>query len=291
MNQQNVKTFLEIPLDNTRRVALGAEQGEPEEFLHTLGDVLGIQCRAAEECAALCRSVLRSENMPYGKNLPMHRKVVREDGFFNVYPVANGFPLKEREAMLLRFMVSGAITMESLYSPGEFAIFHGSMLEYGNDAILLFGESGVGKSTTRSRWLEEGGTSFSDDAMLCFFDGNDFYARCLPTWSDWSMNGSSSRSYPVVSPRRVKSILWLSRGKESQYISPVPPAVWHAQMMSAMVVHSISPMRRFSEQEKARYLDNIWSFICKLDKKFQQRGLHANLNYPLMETLSKEFER
>ena len=289
MIQQNITAYLEIPLDRTGSVFLGAEQGEPDEFLHTLGDVLGLECRAADGYAPFCRAILRSENMPYGKNLPKYRKVIRDNGCFNVYPVANGLPVREREAVLLRFMLCGAITMEMLYAPGNFAVFHGSILECGEESILLFGESGIGKSTTRRRWLSEGGSSTSDDAMLCFFDGNDLYARCLPTWSDWSMNGSFSRRYPAAEPRRIKSILWLSRGKESQYISQIPPAVWHAQMMSALMVHAISPVRRFSDTEKTQYLNNIWNFICKVDKKFAPRGLFAHLDFPLKPTLKEEF--
>ena len=291
MISQNISAYLEIPLDSTRSVFLGAEQGEPEDFLRTLGDVLGLECRTVDGNAPFCRTVLRSENMPYGKNLPIYRKIVRDNGFFNVYPVANGLPLKEREAVLLRFMLSGAITLEMLHAPGDFAIFHGSMLECGNEAVLFFGESGIGKSTTRRRWLEEGGASTADDAIICFFDNNGLYARCLPTWSNWSLNGSSARRYPVDEPRRIKSVLWLSRGKESQYIAQSPPAVWHAQLMSALVVHCISPMRRFSDEEKTEQLNNIWNFISRLDEKFSQRGLFAHLDFPLKATLAEEFRK
>jgi hypothetical protein len=281
---------LRIPLDLSRSVLVGAEQGIAAGFLHTLADVLTLQCQDPDD-SAQCRAVLASDRLPAGERGPQFRKVVRETEYFKVFPLINGFADHEQQAVLMRFLFCGAITLENLHFPGEFFLFHGSLLEDGKDAVLLFGESGIGKSTTRRRWLSEGGSSTSDDAMLCFFDGNDLYARCLPTWSDWSMNGSFSRRYPAAEPRRIKSILWLSRGKESQYISQIPPAVWHAQMMSALMVHAISPVRRFSDTEKTQYLNNIWNFICKVDKKFAPRGLFAHLDFPLKPTLAQEFSK
>ena len=158
-------------------------------------------------------------------------------------------------------------------------------------AMTLFCESGIGKSTTRNRWIEEGGTSIADDALLCFRNGDEFYARCLPTWSDWFNNGSSSRRYPINEPRRIKSVLWLSRGKERQYTTSVAPAIWHAQLMSAMTLFSFAAMRRFTQDEKSVYLDHIWNFICQLDKQFAPRGLFAHLDFPLKPTLAEEFSK
>ena len=247
---------LRVPLGSCRSVWLGAEQGNAAAFLHTLADVLAVKCENLND-GTECRAVLSSVRLPAGENGPQFRKVIRESRCFKVFPLINDFADYEQQAVLLRFLFCGAVTLENLYAPGDFILFHGSLLEDGKDAVLLFGESGIGKSTTRSRWLEEGGTSVADDALLCFRDGDEFYARCLPTWSDWFKNGSSSRRYPVSEPRRIKSILWLSRGKESQYVSSVPSAVWHAQLMSAMVLHSNYAMRYFTQDEKSAYLGRV----------------------------------
>ena len=270
---------------------LGAVRGKAEEYLRILGNVLGKTCSYENLPQSSCRAVLCSEIIPAADGGPKYRKIERVEETFNVYPVANDFPEKNCQVTLLRFLVSGAITMEMLQAPGEFSLFHGSMLEDGSDAVLLFGESGIGKSTTRNRWIEEGGASAADDAMLCFFDGDQLYARPLPTWSDWFKNGSSSRRYPINEPRKIKSVLWLSRGEDSQYIAPVQPAVWHAQMMSAMALHSNYAMRYFTQDEKSAYLEHIWSFICKIDKTFPQRGLFAHLDFSLKDTLLKEFQQ
>ncbi len=287
---KDLKANLQIPLDRSRVLLLGAGQGEAELFLNTLADVMKLEC-VASSANSCCRAVLLSDIQPAGENGPKYRVAQRRGEHFNVFPVANDFAEKECQSVQLRFLLCGAITLESLLYPGEFFLFHGSLLEDGNDAILLFGESGIGKSTTRNRWIEEGGSSVADDAMLCFFDGDQLYARPLPTWSDWFKNGSSSRRYPINEPRKIKSVLWLSRGRDSQYIAPVQPAVWHAQMMSAMALHSNYAMRYFTQDEKSAYLEHIWSLICRIDKIFQPRGLFAHLDHPLKPTLAEEFRK
>ena len=290
MSEVRSSATLRIPLDKFRSVLIGAEQGMAAGFLHTLADVLTLQCQDTDD-SAQCRAVLASDRLPAGERGPQFRKVVRETEYFKVFPLINGVADHEQQAVLMRFLFCGAITLENLHFPGDFALFHGSLLEDGKDAVLLFGESGIGKSTTRNRWIEEGGSSVADDAMLCFFDGDQLYARPLPTWSDWFKNGSSSRRYPINEPRKIKGVLWLSRGRDSQYIAPVQPAVWHAQMMSAMALHSNYAMRYFTQEEKSAYLEHIWNFICKIDEIFQPRGLFAHLDFPLKTTLAQEFSK
>lgn len=282
---------LQVPLDNQHFLCLRAEEGEAAEFLHTLADVTGIACSQRGD-GRFCRAVLASENLPPEVRGPHFRRLLRDNETIRIlFPERVSENISEREVILLRGLLCCAITYENLYAPGDFALFHGSLLEDGKDAVLLFGESGIGKSTTRNRWIEEGGTSVADDAMLCFFDGDQLYARPLPTWSDWFKNGSSSRRYPINEPRKIKSVLWLSRGRDSQYIAPVQPAVWHAQMMSAMALHSNYAMRYFTQQEKSAYLEHIWSLICRIDKIFQPRGLFAHLDFPLKPTLAQEFSK
>ena len=61
--------------------------------------------------------------------------------------------------------------------------------------------------------------------------------------------------------------------------------------MSAMAVHSNYAMRYFTQDEKSAYLDHIWNFICKIDEKFEKRGLFAHLDHPLKPTLAEEFSK
>lgn len=283
--------YLRVPVDNQRFLCLRAEGREAFDFLRTFAEITGLEC-TTQESSSFCRAALASENLPPEVRGPHFRRLLREnEGIRILFPEGANGTISEREVVLLRGLLCCAITYENLYAPGEFFLFHGSLLEDGSDAVLLFGESGIGKSTTRNRWIEEGGASAADDAMLCFFDGDQLYARPLPTWSDWFKNGSSSRRYPINEPRKIKSVLWLSRGEDSQYIAPVQPAVWHAQMMSAMALHSNYAMRYFTQDEKSAYLDHIWSFICKIDKTFPQRGLFAHLDFSLKDTLLKEFQQ
>ena len=88
-----------------------------------------------------------------------------------------------REAFLLRECIYAAITFESLFNQREITLFHGTFLEENaKEGILLFGESGIGKSTTRKRWMDENGTCIADDAQILIKELDQYFIRPLPTW-------------------------------------------------------------------------------------------------------------
>lgn len=189
-----------------------------------------------------------------------------------------------RESFLLRECVFSALTMAIYLHDPDMALFHGTFLEENEqEGILLFGESGIGKSTTRMRWLQEGGASCADDALLLFVHDDRYYVRPLPTWSHWLLNGNDRR-YPVRHAFRVREMYWLSRDPERQRIAPAEPARYHCQLLSAMLLHTYSPRRNFSDAETRDLGEKAWEFIRHLDEVFPARTLRAHLDWPLKDT-------
>ena len=190
-----------------------------------------------------------------------------------------------REAFLLRECVCAAITLDCFVNKRDATLFHGTFLEENQDeGILLFGESGIGKSTSRQRWLNEGGTSTADDALYLFAHNGQYFVRPLPTWSHYLANGNT-RIYPVEKTFRVRAIYWLSRDAEKQKIVPAEPARYHCQLLSAMFLHAYGTHRTFSTEEIQAYGELAWDFIQKLGKTFPMQEFRAHLDYPLKSTL------
>ena len=212
------------------------------------------------------------------------RKSLRQGNRIDVH-YSPSYLHDNREAFLLRQCVFSAITMACLADGENFALFHGTFLEENaEEGILLFGESGIGKSTTYRRWLTEGGSCTADDALLLFYSNGQFYVRPLPTWSHWMANGNQ-RIYPVQKAFRVRTMYWLTRDADRQQITPAEPARYHCQMLSAMLLHAYGPHRTFSSAEIMEHGEVTWQFIQRLDRIFPARAFRAHLEYPLKDTL------
>lgn len=99
----------------------------------------------------------------------------------------------------------------------QVALLHGTMLvsdKYQDECTLLFGVSGMGKSTTASRWRKAGRIAPADDMVLVYKDDDGmFYARPLPTWSRFP----ERVDFNICC--KVKNILRLQRG-EFDHIAP-----------------------------------------------------------------------
>lgn len=213
------------------------------------------------------------------------RQILRQENLLEIHYSPSYIHNNHREALVLRYCVFSAITMVRHTTEQNMTLFHGTFLEENaEEGILLFGESGIGKSTTYRRWVDEGGSCTSDDALILFHCNGEFYVRPLPTWSHWLKNGNQ-RIYPVKKASRVRAMYWLTRDAERQQITPAEPARYHCQMLSAMLLHSYVAHRSFSTEEIMEYGESVWNFIQRLGKVFPPQAFRAHLEYPLRDTL------
>ncbi len=266
-----------IPVDLTgeRCVTIAATDELSVKLLHELAKSLASECHPG--IPDDCKVFLQCD--PEIKGMCRSR---RGDSITIQYSPA--FVHDNREAFLLRECVYAAIAFESFFNQKGITLFHGTFLEENaEEGILLFGESGIGKSTTRQRWLNEGGASIADDALLLMAHDGQFYMRPLPTWSAWLSDGNK-RIYPIAQNLRVRALYWLSRDPAKQCIVPAEPARYHCQLLSALLIHSYGPRQTFTTEETMSFGNRSWDFIQLLEKVFPVMEFRAHLDWPLKET-------
>ncbi|MBR2427935.1 MAG: hypothetical protein IKB16_14470 [Lentisphaeria bacterium] len=272
---------LSLPLPGNEPLTIGAEGDRASTLLCQLGEMLCLPIHA--DMPQECRTVLADDPAIKGirRNVENGTVVIR----FNPAYISN----YEKESYLMRVGVFGAYVLElHLTGRKDFALFHGTLLdEPDNQSILLFGESGVGKSTTRNRWLQEGGSSVADDAILLYHENGKFYARPLPTWSHWLEFGPVRR-YPVMEKRELRRILWLTRGTVQEIVPAERMALYHCQLLSAMTLHCYATMRLFPAAERYRVGDQFWNMVQTLGAVYPAEEFRAHLDYPLHKTIYGE---
>ena len=277
-----VKCHLRLPLPGRGFLLIGAYGSRAVSLLTHLSEVL--ENTTLPGLPPGCRVILRDDTGIKGIRRTVENQtiVIR----FNPDYISN----YEKESYILRVGVFGAYVLElHLSGRQDFALFHGTLLDEADGrSILLFGESGVGKSTTRNRWLEEGGRSVADDAILLYYEFGKFYARPLPTWSHWLEFGPVRR-YPVEKRRELRKVYWLTRGKSAQEIVPAERiALYHCQLLSAMTLHCYATMRLFPISERYRVGDLFVQMGDALERAFAPEEFRAHLNFSLHKTIYGE---
>ena len=115
---------------------------------------------------------------------------------------------------------------------GENAVLvHCAVLESNRGAVLLFGESGMGKSTASTRWRAYGGKCVSDDMALLDFSGADdvIRVRRMPTWSA-CREEKNEWNYPTDEEIPLAEVLALGRSESGRdEIVPLSPEQFFAQ--------------------------------------------------------------
>lgn len=164
-------------------------------------------------------------------------------------------------------------------------LLHGAMLERDGEALLLCGESGVGKSTTSCRWQACGNRAFADDMILLEFIDGEVLAHRLPTWSACRAGGTAGKSYPFAPPLRVKNLLALGRSDDGEKIIPLPEADFLAQLYHCVCFHYEPMLKKLPEAERYAAAETMYRLFLKLAKIFPPQALLAALDGNLTETL------
>jgi hypothetical protein len=84
---------------------------------------------------------------------------------FSMY-LREGFPYDQTFYGIYVWQVATVCAYTAALLRGEpVLLMHCAMLERNGEALLLCGESGIGKSTSSRRWLNDGGTAVADDMV------------------------------------------------------------------------------------------------------------------------------
>ena len=159
---------------------------------------------------------------------------------------------------------------------GENAVLaHCAALETGRGAVLLFGESGMGKSTASARWRANGGKCVSDDMALLDFSGSDgmIRVRRMPTWSA-CREEKNEWNYPAGEELPLTEVLGLGRSESGRdEIVPLSPAQFFAQCYRSLFYWNLFYAKELPEEKQRILKVRIQTQAETIIKGFAPRAL------------------
>ena len=167
-------------------------------------------------------------------------------------------------------------TLNALLKGRDAILVHCSVLETERGAVLLFGESGMGKSTASKRWRAQGGKGISDDmALLDFSGGDQVYVRRMPTWSA-CREEKNEWNYPAGEELPLVCVLALGRNESGiggDKIVELSPAQYFAQCYRSMFYWYTFNTKSLPDEMKARLTNRIRKFTERITGKYPPRAL------------------
>ena len=156
---------------------------------------------------------------------------------------------------------------------------HCAVLETGEGAVILFGESGMGKSTAFRRWRSGGGAGYSDDMALMDFSGDDglIRVRRLPTWSA-CREERNEWDYPVGAELPLACVLALGRSETGEdELVDLSPAQYFAQCYRSMFYWLLFYAKTLPEDVQKRLADAVRRMTEDVTGRFAPRALLTSL--------------
>lgn len=196
------------------------------------------------------------------------------------------------ELALVRYPLM-VLSMQSMLNGEKCTLLHGALLEESDGgAAVVVASSGVGKSTTARRYIQGGGKAqFDDQMLLCWREtpagGVEFSVHGLPTWSRVFQNGLGHECFAFGRSFALNHLYCLGRGEKTEEIRSLPMAVWHGQVIAALLEHLLWPQAILAESEKVAMGQFCWQLANQLDRVFRPQQLLATLDGDLHRTLAQ----
>ena len=154
-------------------------------------------------------------------------------------------------------------------------LVHCTALETDRGAILIFGESGMGKSTASARWRTHGGKCVSDDMALLDFSAGDgtIFVRRMPTWSA-CREEKNEWNYPAGEELPLIGVLGLGRSESGHDgIVPLSPAQFFAQCYRSIFYWNLFCAKELPAEKQRILTDRIRMQTETITKRFAPRAL------------------
>ena len=159
---------------------------------------------------------------------------------------------------------------------GEDAVLaHCAVLETDSGAVLIFGESGMGKSTAFGRWRMSGRKGFSDDMALLDFSGNDgtIRVRRMPTWSA-CREAKNEWDYPAGEELPLVVVFALGRSETGRDdIADLSAAQYFAQCYRSMFYWNLFYAKKLPDDRKRILTDRIRRMTETITRRYAPRAL------------------
>ncbi len=168
---------------------------------------------------------------------------------------------------------------------GASVILHGALLQLPETGlgVVLFAESGVGKSTASQRFAAQGGIALADDKLLLTFlpDGR-LLAQPTPTWSRLAKTRDISVDFAAPVP--VAAMLMLSRG-EGDRIEEAPEADWRIALCRGFGNVLFNPVGWLPEEVRKAVMAAALPRAEELRRRFGTWQLCGDLNGDILRHL------
>ncbi len=179
--------------------------------------------------------------------------------------------------------------LQKMKQPGRMFLMHGALLELSpGEGTILFGHSGVGKSTTVLRTRMAGGHCRSDDVILCALNGSELTAAPFPTPSYLREYYSPDLCYPFYPGLKVKNLIHLCRGKEKERLIETPGNQWFPPLIHSLVFHFTGLFEKLPDA--LSYGNLIFDTARKLADLFPHKCCEAHWSGNIIQTLTGESE-
>ena len=153
---------------------------------------------------------------------------------------------------------------------------HGASLfcPWNQKAIIVFGESGVGKSTCSRRFLSQGGDFLSDDMfMLRFAPNGDCFTQPLPTMSGFDVYDISVK---FSKPVQVIRAYQLYRGEDDR-IAQADPVQWRLWLSSSLNNFLVYPIKWLPVELHRKLFMKQLGGVARIHKAFGQKMILGDL--------------
>ena len=270
---------LAIGLHDGGSVVMRADSPEEEIPFDGLGELLCLKPDEAEE-GSIDAELVAPDRMPEDRHT-LSTSALTETAYTADWSrvLIAGWKKQPRRAHYYRCCVWQKLLIHAGMNAilrGENAVLaHCAALETGQGAVLLFGESGMGKSTASARWRANGGKCLADDMALLDFSGADgtIHVRRMPTWSA-CREGTNEWNYPADEELPLIGVLGLGRGKTGRdEIVQLTPAQFFAQCYRSLFYWNLFYAKELPEAKKRILTDRIRAQAETITKRFAPRAL------------------
>jgi len=273
---------LRLRLGNGECPCIAASGALPAEVLRELSGLLRLPLVASADGEP---SVTLADGMPAASYLPMragsHLFRDTETGRFHFYLGCTALSGEARRLVLLRLM---HLALLCAVRRGCALVLHGALLFHPERrrGIVLFGRSGVGKSTASERFTRQGGEVLSDDRLVLSFGADGaIWAQPIPTWSRYA-------EHPAVDFGRavpLGALAMLYRGCGDEVIEAAP-SNWKVALMQSMANVLGFPRNWLSAELRQEFMAAALPHLEELRRRFGMLEVEGDLKGNLYDTLS-----
>lgn len=174
---------------------------------------------------------------------------------------------------------------------GQICFLHGTVLKHKDNTVtILFGESGVGKSTTARRYVECGGEVICDDQMLLHLHPDQsLTVSALPTWSRIKPSSpETNESYDVLTEYNIRNFCRLTRDPLREHLEIDNQKIFQVRLLKELMMHTYGMINFLPEEDRVCFGPHFMKFMDAIIAQFTPHVLLANIDAILTDSIPLE---